>query len=135
MIERAVIPKYDIKGVDKKSCFDTDLFVHADTEENVRMKAEMKGIVVTSVNIDDLEAAIDRLDGDVEAALLCHGNMASAHDWRLVLVPVIDRYRALDIAQLFRADAAFSIPELYESLEAEGCRYAICLPANDVRYR
>ena len=74
-------------------------------------------------------------DGDVEAALLCHGNMASAHDWRLVLVPVIDRYRVLDIAQLFRADAAFAIPELYESLEAKVCRYAICLPANDVLYR
>ena len=74
-------------------------------------------------------------DGDVEAALLRNGNVASAHDWRLVLVPVIDRYRGLDIAKLFRGDAAFAIPELYELLEAEGYRYAIRLPANEVLYR
>ena len=71
----------------------------------------------------------------MQAALLCHGNVAGFHDWRLVLVPVIGRYRALNIAKLLRADAAFAIPELYESLEAKVCRYAICLPANDVLYR
>ena len=74
-------------------------------------------------------------DGDVEAALLRHGNVASAHDWRLVLVPVIERYRDLDIPKWFRADAAFAIPELYELLEAEGYRYAIRLPANEILYR
>jgi len=74
-------------------------------------------------------------DGDVEAALLRHGNVASAHDWRAVLVPVIDRYRDLNIAKLFRGDAGFALPELYEFLEAEGYGYAIRLPANDVLYR
>ena len=74
-------------------------------------------------------------DGDVEAALLRNGNVASAHDWRLVLVPVIDRYRVMDIAKLFRGDAAFAIPELYEILEAEGYRYTIRLPSNAVLYR
>lgn len=74
-------------------------------------------------------------DSDVEAALLRNGNVASAHDWRLVLVPVIVRYRDLDIPKRFRADAAFAIPELYEFLEAEGYRYAIRLPANAVLYR
>ena len=74
-------------------------------------------------------------DSDVEAALLRHGNVASAHDWRLVLVPVIVRYRDLDISKRFRADAAFAIPELYELLEAEGYRYAIRLPANAALYR
>ncbi len=74
-------------------------------------------------------------DSDVEAALLRHGNVASAHDWRLVLVPVIVRYRDLDIPKRFRADAAFAIPELYEFLEDEGYRYAIRLPANAVLYR
>ena len=69
------------------------------------------------------------------AALLRHGNVASAHDWCLVLVPVIARYRALDITQLFRGDDAFSISELYEFLETEGYRYAIRLPANTVLYR
>ena len=53
-------------------------------------------------------------DGDVEAALLRHGNVAGAHDWRLVLTPVIERYRDLDIPKWFRTDAAFAIPELYE---------------------
>ena len=74
-------------------------------------------------------------NGDVEAALLRNGNVVSAHDWRLVTVPVIDRHRDMDIAKLFGSDAAFAIPELYESLEAKVCRYAICLPANDVLYR
>ena len=56
-------------------------------------------------------------------------------DWRRVLVPVIVRYGDLDIAKLFRADAAFAIPELYEFLEGEGYRYAIRLPVNEVLYR
>ena len=34
--------------------------------------------------------------------------------------------------RLFRGDAAFALPELYEYLEAEGFRYAIRLPANTV---
>ena len=66
-------------------------------------------------------------DADVQAALLHHGNVAGFHDWRLVLVPVIGRYRALNIAKLLRADAAFAIPQLYELLEAEGYRYVIRL--------
>ena len=74
-------------------------------------------------------------DGDVEATLLRNGNVASAHDWRVVLVPVIDRYRDLDVAKLFRGDAAFAIPELYKMLEAECYRYAIRLPANEVLHR
>ena len=37
-------------------------------------------------------------DSDVEAALLRNGNVASAHDWRMVLVPVIVRYRDLGAA-------------------------------------
>ena len=74
-------------------------------------------------------------DGDVEAALLRGGNVASAHDWWDVLIPVIDRYRDLDVAKLFRGDAAFAIPALYDMLEAEGYRYAIRLPANEILYR
>ena len=48
--------------MDKESGFDTDLVVDADNEENAKVKAEMKGVVVTSVNIDDLDglaAAVD----------------------------------------------------------------------------
>jgi len=73
-------------------------------------------------------------DGDVEGARLRHGNVASAHDWRSLLVPVVERYRDLDIRKLFRGDAAFAMPELYEFLEAENYRYAIRLPGNNVLY-
>ena len=41
----------------------------------------------------------------------------------------------MDIAKLFRGDAAFAIPKLYEILEAEGYGYTIRLPANAVLYR
>jgi hypothetical protein len=42
------------------------------------------------------------------------------------------RYRERGVALYFRADAAFAKPEAYELLEAEGIRYAIRLPANQV---
>ena len=71
-------------------------------------------------------------DGDVERALLRHGNVASADDWRTVLEPVLARYRPRNIRKYFRADAAFAIPELYELLEAEGYRYVIRLKANPI---
>ncbi len=51
-------------------------------------------------------------DGDVERAMLRHGNVASADDWRAVLMPVIERYRDVDVPKYFRGDAAFAIPRL-----------------------
>ena len=42
------------------------------------------------------------------------------------------RYRKRGVRLLFRADAAFAKPEVYEYLEAEGMGYAIRLPANQV---
>ncbi len=68
----------------------------------------------------------------VERALLRKGNVHSAEDWRAVLVPVVARYRDQDLARYFRGDAAFAKPDLYELLEAEGYKYAIRLPANEV---
>ena len=68
----------------------------------------------------------------MEAALLRNGNVVSAHDWRLVTVPVIDRHRDMDIAKLFGSDAAFAIPELYELLETKGYRYTIRITGNEV---
>ena len=65
--------------------------------------------------------------GDLERCLLRPGNVHSAEDWRLVLEPVIARYRERGIDLYFRADAAFAKPEIYELLEAEGIRYAIRL--------
>ena len=73
--------------------------------------------------------------GDLERCLLRPGNAHSAADWRLVLEPVVARYRDLGIALDFRADAAFAKPAIYELLEAEGIRYAIRLPANPVLQR
>lgn len=43
------MPAFHVKGVDKESGFDTELTMHADTADNARIKAEIKGIVVTSV--------------------------------------------------------------------------------------
>src|SRR5208282_6539327 len=57
--------------------------------------------------------------GDLERALLRHGNVHSADDWRSVLEPVVARYRAMTIKKFFRGDSAFAIPELYAFLEVE----------------
>lgn len=73
--------------------------------------------------------------GDLEWALLRRGNKASAKYWRRVLLPVIERYRHLNIPKFFRGDAAFAIPELYSFLEAEQFSYAIRLKANAVLER
>jgi hypothetical protein len=73
--------------------------------------------------------------GDLERSRLRPGNVHSAEDWRLVLEPVIARYRERGVDLYFRADAAFAKPKIYELLEAEGIRYAIRLPANQVLQR
>jgi hypothetical protein len=70
--------------------------------------------------------------GDLERSLLRPGNVHSAEDWRLVLGPVVERYRARNIGRYFRGDAAFAKPEVYEFLEAEGYSYAIRLPTNPI---
>jgi hypothetical protein len=80
-------------------------------------------------------------DGDLERCLLRNGNVASAHDWRSVLEPVVARYRPRNprnprtLKRYFRGDAGFANPEVYAFLEAEGYLYAIRLPANDVLQR
>ena len=60
--------------------------------------------------------------GDLERAMLRRGNHASAKFWRRVLLPVIKRYRYLNIPKFFRGDAAFANPALYRRLEKEGYR-------------
>jgi len=42
------------------------------------------------------------------------------------------RYQKPGVRLLFRGDAAFAKPEVYEYLEAKGIGYAIRLPANQV---
>src|SRR5262249_56159744 len=52
-----------------------------------------------------------------------------------VLLPVIARYRGLDIPKFFRGDVAFAGPKLLRLLEREGFRYAIRIKANAVLER
>jgi hypothetical protein len=70
--------------------------------------------------------------GDCEVALLRPGNVHSADRWQEVLEPVVDRYRRLGTRQLFRGDAAFAKPEVYQFLEAQEVGYAIRLPSNGI---
>jgi len=70
-------------------------------------------------------------EGDCLAAKLRPGNVHSAEDWEEVLLPEIERQQELGKDVVFRADAAFAKPEIYEALEERGVKYAIRLPAND----
>jgi len=70
--------------------------------------------------------------GDLERCALRPGNVHSADGWHDVLEPVVARYRGKKLRRHFRADAAFANPEVYEFLEAEGFKYTIRLPANNV---
>ena len=70
-------------------------------------------------------------EGDCLAAKLRPGNVHSAEDWEEVLLPEIERQQKLGKEVVFRADAAFAKPEIYEALEQRGVKYAIRIPAND----
>jgi Transposase DDE domain group 1 len=70
-------------------------------------------------------------EGDCLAAKLRPGNVHSAEGWEELLMPEIERQQRLDKEVVFRADAAFAKPELYEALEERTVKYAIRLPAND----
>jgi hypothetical protein len=70
-------------------------------------------------------------DGDCLAAKLRPGNVHSADDWEQLLLPEIERQQKLGKEVVFRADAAFAKPEIYEALEHRGVKYAIRIPAND----
>ena len=73
--------------------------------------------------------------GDCEAATLRPGNVHSADDWQEVLEPVVKGYRKKGLRLLFRGDAAFGKPEVYEYLEQETIGYTIRLSANAVLQR
>ncbi len=70
--------------------------------------------------------------GDLERCVLRPGNVHSAHGWKDEVESVVARYRDKFKRRYFRADAAFANPEVYEFLEAEGFKYAIRLPANQI---
>jgi len=70
--------------------------------------------------------------GDCEGAMLRPGNVHSAECWPGVLEPIVERYRKRGVRLVFRADAAFARPEIYQYLESHNVGYAIRLPANDL---
>lgn len=57
--------------------------------------------------------------------------MHSAEDWEELLLPEIERQQKLGKEVVFRADAAFAKPEIYEALEERGVKYAIRIPSKD----
>ena len=73
--------------------------------------------------------------GDCEGATLRSGNVHSADDWQELLEPVVKGYRKKGLRLLFRGDAAFGKPEVYEYLEQETIGYTIRLSANAVLQR
>ena len=70
-------------------------------------------------------------EGDCLAAKLRPGNVHSADDWEELLLPEIERQQKLCKEVVFRADAAFAKPEVYEALEERGVKYAIRIPSNE----
>src|ERR1022692_1674476 len=70
-------------------------------------------------------------EGDCLAAKLRPGNVHSADGWEDMLLPEIERQQGLGKEVVFRADAAFAKPEIYEALEERGVKYAIRIPSND----
>ncbi len=70
-------------------------------------------------------------EGDCLAAKLRPGNVHSAEGWEELLLPEIERQQQRGKVVVFRADAAFAKPEIYEALEQRQVKYVIRLPAND----
>src|SRR5450830_755501 len=69
-------------------------------------------------------------EGDCPGAKLRSGNVHSAEDWAELLLPEIERQQSMGKEVVFRADAAFAKPEIYEALEERGVQYAIRIPSN-----
>ena len=57
--------------------------------------------------------------------------MHSAEDWEELLLPEIEGQQERGKEVVFRADAAFAKPEIYEALEKRGVKYAIRFPSKD----
>ena len=78
-------------------------------------------------------AAEDRQEGlDATSLGIAKENVHSADGWQELLEPVVKGYQKKGLRLLFRGDAAFAKPELYEYLEQGKIGYAIRLPANQV---
>jgi Transposase DDE domain group 1 len=73
--------------------------------------------------------------GDCEGAVLRPGNVHSADSWQELIGPIVEGYLREPVRLLFRADAAFAKPEIYEYLEARSIGFAIRLRSNEVLQR
>gem|GEM_PF-35071 len=81
----------------------------------------------------DIDSSESPVHGDLERCSLLPGNVHSADNWQAVLDPVVKRYRWSGLWRKYlRGDAAFTIPELFDYLEANDFGYAIILKANRV---
>jgi len=65
------------------------------------------------------------------AAKLRPGNVHSAEGWEELLLPEIVRQQRRGKEVVFRSDAAFAKPEVYDALELRGVKCAIGIPANE----
>jgi hypothetical protein len=74
-------------------------------------------------------------EGDCLGAKLRAGNVHSADGWDELLLPEIERQQKEGKDVVFRADATFAKPEIYEAVEERGVKYAIRIPANDTLER
>jgi hypothetical protein len=70
-------------------------------------------------------------EGDCLAAELRPDRVRSAGDWKELPLPEVERQQKLGKEVVFRADAAFAKPEIYEALEQRGVKCAIRIPANE----
>ena len=81
-------------------------------------------IILTQIsNLNHIPETSDRRRHQYSCGFEC--------DWEEVLLPEIDHQQKLGKEVVFRADAAFAKPEIYEALEERGVKYAIRIPAND----
>ena len=70
-------------------------------------------------------------DGDCLGAKLRHGNVRCAEGREELVLPEIERQHRLGKEVAFRADAPLAKPEIYETPESRGVKYAIRIPADE----
>src|SRR6516162_1494093 len=70
-------------------------------------------------------------EGDCLASWLRPGNVHSAEGWEELRYREIERQQNAGKEVVFRVNAAFAKPAIYEALEARSVKYAIRIPSND----
>ena len=70
-------------------------------------------------------------EGDCLASWLRPGNVHSAEGWEELRYREIERQQNAGKEVVFRVNAAFAKPAIYEALEERSVNYAIRIPSND----